>query len=198
MSGFLSYLAGLDWPVWFFGIGFIVSFTWAILDAWNKWRSKRRAPNRVPTPAAPVPKVVNIVDPEQSQVSYFNGPSGLQVALFLTIENHLDIDCRMKTLALDFNVTRERLECRYYEFLPPGKTHGIKEVGGLCVKARDSIEGWARFGYTDDVIPLANLRRFTLTAQGIGEPEQRQYFSIFDHLSARNGPSKIVMLPCGS
>ena len=46
------------------------------------------------------------VDPEQSEVSYF-GPSGLRVALFITVENYLDAEVRPKKLDLVIKMTKK-------------------------------------------------------------------------------------------
>ena len=139
-----------------------------------------------------MPHVVTVVNPEQSQVSYSHGPRGLTVEVFLTIESHLDIDCRMKSLALDVEMANERLKCRYHGFLPVGQTYETKEIGGLSVKARESIKGWALFQYGDDM-RIADFVKFIFTAQAIGEPKQMHEFEPYDWSFAREGQSTVVI-----
>lgn len=188
MSAALTQVAELDWSFWIPVILGGICLYMGIREAWLTRRGVSAAP------VTSTPLVITTIDPEQSQISYSVGPRGLQVDLLLTIENHLDTNCRMKRLTLEVEVANECLQCRYYGFLYDGQICEIKEVLDLSVPSRELIRGWARFGYTDGMVQMDNLRKFILTAQAIGEPEQQHFFSIFDHHSARIGHSPITIL----
>ena len=148
------------------------------------------------TATVPASRVPTSVDPEQSEVSYY-GPNGLMVAVFMTVENHLDVKIRLKKLALDVEMVAECLNCRFLEFQPCLSLDRVKTVGNIMVPARQAVEGWAHFQCKDD-IRIVDFRRFVFVAQAIGEPEQVYTFEPYDWDHARRGQSTIVMPPPGT
>ena len=140
----------------------------------------------------PASRVPTSVDPEQSQVSY-DGPSGLRVEVFLTTENHLDVEVRLRKLTLEIKTAKERLNCRFLAFQPDPFSDFVKMVGDVAVPGRRAIKGWAWFQYKDG-IRIADFRRFLFRAQAIGEPEQAYAFEPYDWGHAKEGQSKLVML----
>ena len=135
---------------------------------WNRYfrglnafvpRSLTAAPSRVPAR----------VDPEQSQVNYY-GPNGLMVAVYVTVENTLDLEVRLKKLALDVEVATQRLPCRFLQFHPLRSLDQVTKVGNIAVPARQAIEGWVFFQC--NAMRVSKFKRFVFCAQAIGEPEQ--------------------------
>ena len=162
----------------------------------GKFRNRffRQPQSRTATVAAS--RVPTSVDPEQSEVSYY-GPNGLMVAVFMTVENHLDVEIRLKKLALDVEMVAGCLNCRFLEFQPCLSLDRVKTVGNIMVPARQALEGWAHFQCKDN-IRIVDFRRFVFVAQAIGEPEQVYTFEPYDWDHARRGQSTIVMPPPGT
>ena len=158
---------------------------------WN-WVSRQPKSRTATVPTSGVP---TSVDPEQSQVSY--GPSGLRVEVFLTTENHLDVEVRLRKLTLEIETATEHLNYRFLAFQPDPFSDFVKTVGDVAVPGRRAIKGWAWFQYRDG-IRIADFRRFLFRAQAIGEPEQVYAFEPYDWDHARQWQSTIVMLPLGT
>ena len=116
--------------------------------------------------------------------------------MFLTIENHLDVEVRLKELTLDIEASTERFDCRYLGFLPVTSTARVELIDDVAVPARQAIKGWVLFQHKDGM-RIADFGKFIFTAQAIGEPKQTYGFEPYDWDHARKGNSKLVMLPLG-
>ena len=73
-------------------------------------------------------------------------------------------------------------------------TDDIKQVNGIVLPARKDIKGWAHFQRKEG-LRVDKFKRFMLTVQAIGEPEEIYTFEPHDWGLAREGTSTIVMLP---
>lgn len=160
--------------------------------AWKFWiRSFRHLKSRTAT--VPASRVPISVDPKESELSYY-GPRGLIVQVFITTENHLDVEVRLKKLALVIEMAAERLVCQYFGFLPIQSTELVETIDDVAVPARQMIKGWANFQYKGD-IRIADFKQFVIVAQAIGEPEQAYAFEPYDWDDAKKSNSQIIMLP---
>ena len=119
------------------------------------------------------------------------------IAVFITVENGLDVEVRLSRLALDIEIATERLSCRFLQFQHYPSADFVESVDDIMVPARRAIKGWANFQYKDE-IRTTDFRRFILVAQAIGEPEQSYAFEPYDWNNAKKGNSNIVMLPVKS
>ena len=164
---------GLGW------IGYIAQ------SMYRKERNRRKIPatTRVPT----------TIDPEQSQISYY-GAAGLRVEVYITIENGLDIEARLSKLELKADTAKESLSCRFVAFQPDPFADYLQEIGGIVLPARKEIKGWAHF-QRQEGLRTADFKRFVLTVQAIGEPEEAYAFEPYDWEDSRKGQSTLVLSP---
>ena len=116
------------------------------------------------------------------------------IAVFITVENGLDVEVKLGNLTLDIETATGRLNCRFVAFQRVQSIEFVQQVGDVAVPARDAIKGWAHFQYKDG-IRIADFQRLLFTAQAIGEPEQTYRFEPYDWDDARKSNSQIVMLP---
>ena len=116
------------------------------------------------------------------------------VAVYVTVENSLDVEVQLKKLALDVEVGTERLPCRFVQFQPLLSPDQVTEVGNIAVAARQAIEGWLHFQHKD-AIRVDKFKRFVFSAQAIGEPEQVYAFEPNDWDDAKQSNSQLAMLP---
>ena len=140
-------------------------------------------PSRIPTTS----------DPEQSQISYY-GAAGLRVEVYIMIENGLDIEAKLRKLELVAEVANERLDCRFVAFQPDPFDDYIKQIGDIVLPARDMVKGWAHFQRREG-LRTADFKRFVLTVQAIGEPEEAYAFEPYDWEDSRKGQSTLVLSP---
>ncbi len=156
-----------------------------------KWRILR-SPHQVPTPSKSVPRVVTVVDPEQSQVSYY-GPDGLRAEVFITVENGLDVETRFSKLELEIQTDTERLSCQFLAFQPDPFVDFVEQVSDISIPARQAIKGWACFQHKEGV-RIDDFERFVFTAQSIGDPKQEYSLEPYAWDHAKRGNSTLVML----
>ena len=164
-----------------------IGLGWIGYVYWEE-RNRRKTPatsERIESTASRIPTTI---DPEQSQISYY-GAAGLRVEVYITIENGLDIEARLGKLELKAE-TAESLSCRFLAFQPDPFTDYIEQIGGIVLPARKEIKGWAHFQRKEG-LRVDKFKRFVLTVQAIGEPEEIYTFKPCDWGLARLGTSTI-------
>ena len=144
----------------------------------------------------PVSRIPTTIDPEQSQISYY-GPEGLRVEVYVRIENGLDVEARLSKLELEAETDQERLSCRFLAFHPDPFVGYIEQVDDIVLDAKKRIKGWVYFQRREG-LRIDKFKRFVLTVQAIGEPEETYTFEPCDWGNARLETSTIVMLTTGT
>ena len=153
-------------------------------------KASSRQGERIESTASRIP---TIIDPEQSQISYY-GAAGLRVEVYIMIENGLDIEAKLRKIELVAEVVNERLDCRFVAFQPDPFDDYIKQIGDIVLPARDMVKGWAHFQRREG-LRTADFKRFVLTVQAIGEPEEAYDFEPYDWEDSRKGQSTLVLSP---
>ena len=189
-SGWMPLWAGLIGAATFALFTFI---EWVKPHTLKWWRKRRHAPDATNDYSSAVSRIPATIDPEQSQISYY-GAAGLRVEVYITIENGLDIEARLSKLELKADTAEESLSCRFVAFQPDPFDDYIKQIGDIVLPARDMVKGWAHFQRREG-LRTADFKRFVLTVQAIGEPEEAYAFEPYDWEDSRKGQSTLVLSP---
>ena len=177
MQFWVDPMFGLNPQQWYavtlgcFGLGILLTFG---------WRTKEKT------------RVKINIDPEQTEVSRI-GAKTITVAVFIVVDNGLDIDTRLSTLSLNAEIGNKVFNCKFLQFQPVKSLNTSQEVDSISVEARNVLKGWAHFQCADEV-SHEKFKKFVFSGKAVGDNEQRYTFIPLNWDNVIQGNSLVKMI----
>ena len=181
-------MTALDWILLAVGVP---AFVYGLTP--NRFRFWERPPVATPSTVATPSKVMSTVDTEQSTIYCLGGGMSLVLAVFVTIENQLDVDVQLKDV-------RMRARMKDGSSVDAGEVHfdhkdrltgSGERVSTVHIPKRSTVEGWFISSH-DGTIRIADFSKFEMTVQAVGEPMEVHCFEPYDWDDVKHGQSTIV------